>query len=149
VNADKDTGNISKDGLTGLKSKAYFLISLGNSIDQLALPNASPNTGLVTIYIGNAVEADLVSIATMVDKQADHATHYKNGKEDVIAGLYGESESQLVKAKESLQLRIAERFPNLRFGVVAKALAKDTDAEQALDEVARNAYDAMLQKPAV
>jgi hypothetical protein len=150
VNTDKDSANISKDGLTGLKSKAYFLISLENSVAQLALPNPAPNAGVLAVYLSNAPQEDLVTIATMVDCQADYATHYKNGDEDIVAGVYTSSVPLLPAADEDLRKVILERFPKLRFGIAHISLQKDTDAEQALDEVARNAYDAMiLQKPAV
>ena len=150
MNADKDSGNISKDGLTGLKSKAYFLVSLENSIAKLALPNPSQNTGVVSVYLGNALEDDLQAIATLVDMQADYATHYKSGMQDVIAGVYEGSEAPLSAIEANLQSVLSGKFPKLKFGVAHVPVDKEGNAEQVLDQVARNAYDAMiLQKPAV
>jgi hypothetical protein len=145
----EESGNISKDGLTGLKSKAYFLISLENSVAQLALPNPSSNTGVVAVYLGNAPKEDLVTIATMVDHQADYATHYKNRNEDIVAGVYTSSEDPLLAIEANLQKVILEQFPTLRFGIAHISLQKDSESELVLDEVARNAYESMiLQRPA-
>jgi len=149
VKNDKDSGNISKDGITGLKSKSYFIISLENSIAKLALPNPSTNTGVVAVYLGNAPQDDLVTIATMVDSQADYATHYKNADDDIVAGVYESSEVPLSELSKNLQAAISERFPKMRFGVANISFQKDSEAEKALEEVARNSYDSMLlQKPA-
>lgn len=147
---DKDSGNISKDGSTGLKSKAYFLISLENSIAKLALPNPSPDAGIVVIYLANAPKEDLVTIATMVDRQADYATHYKDKDADIVAGIYERSEAPISALSGNLQTIISEQFPKLRFGIAHTSIQKDSEAEKVLEQVARNSYDSMLlQKPAL
>lgn len=147
---DKDSGNISKDGSTGLKSKAYFLISLENSIAKLALPNPSPDAGIVAIYLANAPQDNLVDIAKLVDCRADYATHYKDKNADIVAGIYEGSEAPISAISMDLQTTISELFPKLKFGIAHTSIQKDGEAEKALEKVARNSYDAMtLQRPAV
>lgn len=149
MQSEKDSGNISKDGMTGLKSKAYFLVSLENSIAKLALPNPSPNAGIVAVYLGNAPKDDLMIIATLLDRQTDYATHYKDKNADVIAGVYERSKDSLSELSANLYAIISERFPKLGCAIAHASLQKDSNAEIVLDEVAKNAYDSMLlQRPA-
>lgn len=149
MTSDKDSKNISRDDLTGLKSRAYFLLSLENSIAKLSLPNPSKNNGVVAVYLGNAPEEDLVTIATMVDRQTDYATHYKKGPQDVVAGVYEGSEVPLNDLLVNLQAKIAERFPKLMFGVAHSELKSESEAEKLLDMATQAAYDSMLlQRPA-
>ncbi|MEM3153950.1 MAG: hypothetical protein QW165_00060 [Candidatus Woesearchaeota archaeon] len=145
MNRDKDTGNISKDGMTGLNSKAYFLVSLEQSINELSLPNAAQNTGLVAVFLRNVPQETVVSVAELVDKQTDYATHYKLGNDDVIAGVYVSAKTDV---SQTLHAQLTARFPKARLGIACKTISADNDAEKVLDSVAQDAYDAMLLQPA-
>lgn len=142
-----DSRNISKDGLTGLKSKAYFLISLQQIISEFELDQRSPHNSVVAVYIRGAQTASLVDVARAVDADADYATHYRAGSDDVMAGVYTGVPASEIENK--LRAEISAKNPRLSFGIAHKEFSSENDADKVLEEVARNAYDSMiLPKPA-
>jgi len=145
---DTDT-NISRDAITGLKSKAYFLISLEQTLRELDLPvpeGAAPkDCGIIAVYIPAAVPEALSGVARIVNDEADYATHYKAKDDDMVAGIFSQT-APLGQKTEELRAKIRHAGVQ-RFGVAYLMLKTDTLSEQALDRVAQDAYDDMVTHP--
>lgn len=139
---DKDTTDISKDGITGLKSRAYFLLKLEQIIEELKLPNATTEAGVVAIYLDKASEDQLREAAKYMDQEADYATRYKAGECDIVAGAFTDTKAE--EKAQLMQQMLKEKLPSMRFGTSGRKLTADSIPDQELDKTAQSAYDTMI-----
>ena len=142
-NKSETTGtNISKDAETGLQSKAYFLINLEHAIAELQIPDRS--YGLLAINVQNPSKEQLTCLAKWMQEQADHATHYINGQNSMLTGIFV-LPAILKHEAARLQKEWQDSYPGLHFGVSTLELAKDSKPEPILEQIAKQAYENMLK----
>lgn len=143
----KDSGNISKDGVTGLNSKSYFLVNLEQTIGELQLPDVKGKYGLIAVYMRRAPEHQVKSIAGIIDSDADYATHYRPAHDDdLVVGAFKELDSVEGKV-QNLKTLIRTTCPTLHCGIAALVISAQDDQNITLARAQKDAYDAMLIEP--